>query len=146
MHADFRSAVMPDLYKIHEFALAATEECQLVMRHGRQHMILGLPSSDDWQWFHTPRPDALDLGQRMLELFEQSMARTIVAGTSAGPVGIVSGMGRATHRREAVPARSVLIQSKQETLADRRLPAIIAPERPVSLFHMLRVERAVAGR
>ncbi|MGJ4902563.1 sulfotransferase family protein [Bradyrhizobium sp. HKCCYLS2058] len=161
VHADFRSAVMPDLHKIHEFAPAAPEECQLMMWHGPQHMILGLRSPDYWQWFrgvspseldmlyagyrrqvqhlqlfhrgghwvskslahaqffpvlfksfpdarivrlhrdpcqiipalasliaqmqiaYTPRLDAHDLGQRMLELFEQSMARMMQADEEA---------------------------------------------------------------
>ena len=49
--SEFRTAVMPDLHKIHEFAVQAPEECQLMMWHGPQHMILGLRSPDYWQWF-----------------------------------------------------------------------------------------------
>ncbi|WP_246740052.1 sulfotransferase family protein [Bradyrhizobium aeschynomenes] len=159
--SEFRAAVMPDLHKIHELAPDAPEECQLMMWHGPQHMILGLRSPDYWQWFralgrsdlgvlcagyrrqvqhlqlfhrgghwlskslahahflpvlfesfpdariarlhrdpcqiipalasliaqlqiaYTPRIDFADLGQRMLELFEQSMAAMMQADEAA---------------------------------------------------------------
>ncbi|BAM89014.1 conserved hypothetical protein [Bradyrhizobium oligotrophicum S58] len=59
--SEFRSAVMPDLHKIHEFAVQAPEECQLMMWHGPQHMILGLRSPDYWQWFRGLSPSQLDV-------------------------------------------------------------------------------------
>ncbi len=57
--SDFRSIVMPDLYKIHEFAVRAPEECQHMMWHGPQHMILGLRSPDYWRWFRKLNPAQL---------------------------------------------------------------------------------------
>ncbi|UFZ04923.1 sulfotransferase [Bradyrhizobium ontarionense] len=57
--SDFRSAVMPDLHKIHEFAVQAPEECQHMMWHGPQHSILGLRSPDYWQWFRNLSPSQL---------------------------------------------------------------------------------------
>lgn len=57
--SDFRAAVMPDLHKIHEFAVQAPEECQHMMWHGPQHMILGLRSPDYWRWFRTLGPSRL---------------------------------------------------------------------------------------
>jgi hypothetical protein len=47
----FRSIVMPDLHKIHEFDAQAPEECLYMMWHGPQHVMLGLRSEDYWQWF-----------------------------------------------------------------------------------------------
>ncbi|GLH76205.1 hypothetical protein SSBR45G_11130 [Bradyrhizobium sp. SSBR45G] len=68
--SEFRAAVMPDLHKIHEFALHAPEECQLMMWHGPQHMILGLRSPDYWQWFR-------HLDRSQLELLEAAYKRQV---------------------------------------------------------------------
>ncbi|CCE00195.1 conserved hypothetical protein [Bradyrhizobium sp. STM 3809] len=59
--SEFRSAVLPDLHKIHEYDVEAPEECQLMMWHGPQHMILGLRSPDYWQWFRNLGPSQLDV-------------------------------------------------------------------------------------
>ncbi|CAL78392.1 conserved hypothetical protein; putative ATPase domain [Bradyrhizobium sp. ORS 278] len=56
----FRAAVMPDLHKIHEFDVEAPEECQLMMWHGPQHMILGLRSPEYWRWFRSLASAQLD--------------------------------------------------------------------------------------
>jgi hypothetical protein len=58
---DFRSIVTPDLHKIHETDVQAPEECQHMMWHGPQHMILGLRSPDYWQWFQDLDPSELDV-------------------------------------------------------------------------------------
>jgi sulfotransferase family protein len=57
---DFRSAVMPDLHKIHESNVQAPEECQYMMWHGPQHIALGLRSPDYWRWFQNLSPSQLD--------------------------------------------------------------------------------------
>ncbi|CCD93766.1 conserved hypothetical protein [Bradyrhizobium sp. ORS 375] len=76
--SEFRAAVMPDLHKIHEFDVEAPEECQLMMWHGPQHMILGLRSPEYWHWFRTldlPQLDALCAGYKRqvqhLQLFHR---------------------------------------------------------------------------
>lgn len=57
--SDFRSIVMPNLHKIHELDVQAPEECQHMMWHGPQHIILGLKSSDYWRWFQNLSPSQL---------------------------------------------------------------------------------------